>query len=345
MLRTTTGVVAALVAASAPVSAGAPASGRPDSDVHLSLTAPTTRGTWTLRITNGGDVPVRIAADARTLSLEVTPRSARAAIVCELPYDMRPENGDLERPLVLPPGRSYAESFEARLYCFGTSKGDALAPGSVVVARLGWTGKHPAGFEVAPIDGVEPRVAAVGQLEAPPVVLPDELTAAAQPQGAAPGNEGGDGETPRLALRADRWADVESLSALEVPVTLRNEGMHSVAVRFRPDALRFEVIGPGAVERCSWPVPIGAPTREQFTTLGASGTTSLVATLLSYCNAATFDRPGLYFVRAHFEARDTSRGSLGLRVFEGDLVAGEPTLVRLHKSRTSDPQRPKLEER
>ena len=46
---------------------------------------------------------------------------------------MRPENGDLERPLVLPPGRSYSESFEARLYCFGAARGAALAPGSVIV--------------------------------------------------------------------------------------------------------------------------------------------------------------------------------------------------------------------
>ena len=180
-------------------------------------------------------MPVRIAADARALSLDVTPRGARNPTVrCELPDDMRPEGGDLDRPLVVPPGKSYSESFEARLYCFGETKGGALEPGStIVVARLGWGGKHPRSFEVLPVEGVEPRVAAVGALEAPPVVLPDEPTATPAP--AARSGDGAVDAPEDVGGLSGHWVDVDSFSGLEVPVTLRNDGAHAVFVAYRPE--------------------------------------------------------------------------------------------------------------
>ena len=314
----------------------------PPPAVKLTLTAPTTRGAWKLRVTNAGDVPVRIAADARALSLDVTPRGARNPVRCELPDDMRPEGGDLERPLVVPPGKSYSESFEARLYCFGETKGGALEPGSIVVARLGWGGKHPRSFEVLPIEGVEPRVAAVGALEAPPVVLPDEPTATP-----APAATSGDGaaDAQKMSAASGHWVDVDSFSGLEVPVTLRNDGTHAVFVAYRPEVLRFDVVGPEGADHCTWPVQPGAPTRERFSPLGPGATTSLVATLPSYCDQHTFDRPGLYFVRAHVDTRATGGSVVGVRAFEGEVVAPEPTVVRLHKGREAPALlRPKLEE-
>jgi hypothetical protein len=343
MLRCAWGVMLAVAASARPVSGAAPAP-KPESDVKLSLSTPTTHGTWTMRVTNDGDVPVRLAADARVLSLDVTPRGARRPVRCGLPEDMRPQDGDLDRPLVLPPGRSYVESFEARLYCFGEARGAALAPGAIVVARLGWAGRHPAGLAVSPIDGVEPRIVPEGELEAPPVVLPDEpAPAPATPQ---PREEvDAQSEEPHMSLTEARWVDVEYESGLEVPVSLRNTGTHAVVVRFRPDDLRFDIVGPSGVAHCGWPVLPGAPTREQFTTLAPRASTALVATLLTYCSTGTFDRPGLYVVRAHADMRSPSGAPLGIHAYEGDLFGTDATVVRLHHGRAATPAtRPRLEE-
>jgi hypothetical protein len=336
----------AFAAAAAPPDAGVRSPPAPG--VKLALTAPTTRGTWKLRVTNDGDVPVRIAADARTLTLDLTPRGTRTPVRCELPDDMRPEGGDLERPLVLPPGKSYSESFEARLYCFGETKGGALDPGAIVVARLGWAGKHPRSFEVLPIEGVEPRVAPVGALEAPPVVLPDEPTAMAL----TPAGGRGDADTataatdaPKMSATSGRWVDVDSFSGLEVPVTLRNDGAHAVVVAFRPEVLRFDVVGPDGADSCTWPVQPGAPTREKFSPLAPGGSTTVVATLPSYCDEHTFDRPGAYFVRARIDTSNTGGSTIGVKAFEGLVVAADPTVVRLHKGRAAPVLvRPKLDE-
>src|SRR4029077_12043842 len=54
-------------AAVKPKPAAAVAPAVPPPDVRLTIEVPTTRGTWTMRVTNAGDVPVRIAADARLL--------------------------------------------------------------------------------------------------------------------------------------------------------------------------------------------------------------------------------------------------------------------------------------
>jgi hypothetical protein len=319
--------------------------------VKLSLTAPTTRGTWTVRITNGGDVPVRLAADARVLTLDVTARGARAPVHCDLPEAMRPENGDLERPLVLPPGRSYSESFEARLYCFGAARGAALAPGSVVVAHLGWTGKRTTYFAVTPLEGVEPRVASVGALDAPPVVLPDETTVRSgirsgvgssgpTPEPASGGAPGGSDADAPMVLSSSGWVDAESESGVEIPVTLRNAGTSAVAVRFRPDVLRFDVVGPAGVRHCKWATLPGAPLRDQFTTLAPGASTTLVATVPSFCDAHTFDEPGVYFVRAGVDTRAPAGRLAGLHAFEGDRIADEVTVVRLNKGRSPRPAPP-----
>src|SRR5579863_8450192 len=75
---------------------------RPRPEVSLAIEAPSARGTWTMRITNDGDVPVNVAADARLLRLEVAERSAHKPAWCELPAEMRPSD-PTERALVVPP--------------------------------------------------------------------------------------------------------------------------------------------------------------------------------------------------------------------------------------------------
>ena len=62
-------------------------------------------------------------------------------VVCALPADMRPI-GDVDRALVLAPKRSYTESIDPRLYCFGAKATEVLAAGTKIVAHLGWWKSH-----------------------------------------------------------------------------------------------------------------------------------------------------------------------------------------------------------
>jgi hypothetical protein len=292
--------------------------------VKLTLDAPTTRGPWTMRVTNAGEIPVRIVADARLLTLELTPRGESKPVRCELPGDMRPPD-DLERPLVLAPGRTYAETFEPRLYCFGGKRGAALAPGATAVARLGWPRRTHPPYEVSPIDGVEPEVAPLASIESPPIAVPDEPSPSFAPA-ATPA-----ADVPRLALRGSEAVDAESLTRIAVTVTLRNEGTRAVVVRFQPETLGFDLVGPGGVERCSWPTLPSAPTRELFTTLRPQSATSVTLALADYCPTRAFDRGGLFVLRPHLDTSRASGADLGLRTFDGEVIATAPTLVRLHQ--------------
>ncbi len=149
----------------------------PPPSVALTLDAPGPRGTWKMRVENTGDVPVRLVADARLLTLELTPApkdGAAAAkkkkpkpVVCALPADMRPI-GDVDRALVLAPKRSYTESIDPRLYCFGAKASEVLAPGTKIVAHLGWWKSHgtSAPFIVSPFEEVTPVVRAEKELVA-----------------------------------------------------------------------------------------------------------------------------------------------------------------------------------
>ncbi|MBV9947882.1 MAG: hypothetical protein JOZ69_13595 [Myxococcales bacterium] len=310
----------------------------PPPRLRLSLEAPTTRGTWKMRVKNEGEVPVRIVADARLLALDVSPRSARAPTRCELPADMRPE-GDLGRALVLPGGASYSEAFEPRLYCIGGNKLDTLAPGAIVVGRLGWPppaggGGRPASqpeppFEVTPIDGVDPPVAPLKSIEAAPIAIPDEPTAWMLDAGPGPGDVPLD--QPKLTLQGPVAVDAEMPNDIAIGVTLRNEGSRTVLARFRPEALSFDLIGPAGVETCGWPVMPANPVREVFSSLPPHGSETLTVTLSSYCTGHGLDASGLLVVRPRLDTRRSSGSSIGVPAFEGVVIAASPTLVRLHR--------------
>ena len=301
----------------------------PTPDVKLTLDAPTQRGTWTMRVTNEGDVPVRLVADARLLVLEVTPRGAKKAVRCELPADMRPGD-DMERPLVLPPGRAYVEHFEPRLYCFGQHLSDALAQGSIVVGRLGWLGgnKTRPPFEVASIAGVEPELAPLKDIASPPIGLPDEPSATLEP--ATPPRPD-DPDPAILTLRGPASIDAQLPSGIGLTVTLHNAGKRAVIVRLRPETLRFEVTAPRGAEDCKWPLSPVAAMHELFSTVAAGGNAELSVLLDAYCAGHSFDEPGLVMVRPELDTRKASGADIALRTFDGRVLATSPVVVRLHQ--------------
>jgi hypothetical protein len=314
-----------------------PVDPRPSPRLALSLETPTTRGTWTMRLKNEGDAPVRIVADARLLTLEVTPRGARAPVRCELPDDMRPA-GDLDRILVVPPGRSYLERFEPRLFCLGPSELGALAPSSIVVAKLGWRSGPSASppFVASAVEGADPGVAPLKSIVAPPVALPDEPTA--WPVPSTHGNAASDTDAPRLSLRGPASIDAMTPNEIAIPLTLHNDGSHAVVVRFRPESLDFEVLREGAAENCAWPTVPAAALREMFTTLAPGTSETLDVILSSYCTLGhSLDNAGLLVVWPRLDTRDASGAALGMRTFDGQLVATAPTVVRLHRGSSTKP--------
>ncbi len=309
----------------------------------FAIVAPTDKGPWTMRVTNGGDEPVRIAADARLLTLEVTPRGSRTPTRCELPDDMRPST-DFERALVVPPARSYVETFEPRLFCFGADRFDALAPGAIVVAKLGWPSGSPgeAPFEVSSVEGAKPGIAPKKAIEAPPIALPDEPTAWPP----APGPIATDEDTPRFSLLSSTAVDAATTNDIGIALTLRNDGTHAAAVRFRPESIDFRIVGRGVSESCAWPMVPAAPLREMFTTFAPGQKETLEVTLSSYCMGHALDRAGLFVVWPRLDTRDASGAAIGLRTFNGLVTGSTPTVVRLHRgtARQQPVKPPRLEE-
>ena len=330
-------VGAAVVRHSSPKVDDAP----PPANVTLAIEASSPRGAWKMRVTNEGDVPVTIVADARLLALDVTPRSARKPVHCELPGEMRPQD-DLTRPLVLPPKRSYVERFEPRLYCLDGARLDALAPGAIVTATLGWSGRgvRPP-LVVSPIEGLETRVGPSKSIKSLPIALPDEPTATPVPVR----DEGGAarGEAT-LSLESARSVDAASSSEIAIPVTLVNRGHRAAIVRFRPETLGFEVVGPRGADHCAWSMLPAAPAPDLFATLGPGAATSLTIILSAYCPARALEQPGLYVVRASLDTRKASGADIGLRTFDGQVIATAPTVVRLRRGSAAAPLvRPTLE--
>jgi hypothetical protein len=314
----------------------------PAANVTLSIEASSPRGPWKMRVTNEGAVPVAIVADARLLALDVTPRSARKAEHCELPAEMRPQD-DLSRPLVLPPKRSYAERFEPRLYCLEGSRLEALAPGAIVTATLGWAGRgsRPP-LMITPIAGVEPRVAPAKSIQSTPIALPDEPTPTPTP----PVDEAAlavRGEA-NLAIRSARSIDAASSSEIAIPITLVNRGQRASIVRFRPETLAFDVVGPRGADHCGWSALPSAPTRDLFATLGPGAETSLTILLSAYCPVRVLATAGLYVVRVSLDTRKASGADIGIRSFDGLVIGTSPTVVRLRRVSGTEPLvRPALE--
>jgi hypothetical protein len=292
-------------------------------EVRLTLDAPTPRGRWTMRVANEGSVPVRIVADARFLSLELTRRGETRAERCELPAAMRPDDS-ADRSLVLPPGRAYVETFEPRLYCFSGSALRALGPTSIVVGHLGWQGKGSTDWAVSPIDGVEPAVAPVRHLDSAPIFLYDERLSFVQ--GAS---EKG---SVALALDGPPSVDADSPDEVAISVTLRNTGSRPLLVRFRPDTMGFDVVGPSGREPCAWPRRPAAPTPELFTRLPPGGSTPMSFELAAFCGES-LDREGLLVVRPWLDTRPASAQEMGGPAFRGWVSAAAPTFVRLQRGR------------
>jgi hypothetical protein len=308
-----------------------------------------------MRLVNDGDVPLRVTADARLLSFELTAPGARATLRCALPDDMRPTN-DVDRALVVPPHRAYAETFDPRLYCFGTKEAAALAPGTTVVAHMGWPsppappapvrGRRAAPprplnppFEVSPIEGIDPAVAPLKEVLSAAFIVPADPAAPST----AIVTHGSGTQVPqepfpvKLTLASPAHVDTWSLGDTAIPITIKNVGTRPVTLLARPETIGYDVIGPAGSFRCVWPTRPPAPIREMFTTLRPNGVTTTSVLLSAVCPDATFSQPGLFIVRPHLDTRGASGDPIGIHTFDGEVIGTSTTILRVHHG--TQPQR------
>lgn len=336
----------------------------PPPNVALTVEAPSIHARWRLRVVNNDAVPLRLTADARLLRLDVLPPGAAAAqtLHCALPDDMRPTN-DVDRALVVPPRRAYAETFDPRLYCFGAKESAAFLPGSTIVAHFGWatpvsaptrghTPRRPPSppsppFLVSGFEGVVPAVSPLKEIVSAPFVIPADPS---PPPGTVATVAGGgngvgvDAFPTKLALTTPATMDAWGASDLAIPVTVKNLGTRAVTLLYRHETIGFDLIGPAGVFRCVWPTRPPAPIREMYTTLPPGRHDGQSVILSDICPEHTFDQPGLFVVRPRLDTRAASGDSIGLRTFDGEVFGITTTVLRIHHgTEVTRPERPRLE--
>jgi hypothetical protein len=314
-----------------------PPAAAPPPDLKLALDAPSPDGPWTLHLDNAGTIPVRVVADARLLAIDIVPSSddeedddprhhkAAHAVRCELPADMLPAELD-ERAVVLPPGKSYIEKIDPRLFCFGAHDAAALVAGATITPHL--VGSRDVAV-VQGIDEVEPKIASLHDWAGTPSVV--------GPAGAAPAPK--DDGAGALVVTSPAFEDYGLGWESEVTVTITNRSAQSVAFLLRPETMAFDVTGPSGIGltdpspivHCAWPGPAPAPVHEAYTRLGHNESASITVLLSALCPDDALRHPGLYVVRSKLDTRGASGASVGVRTYVGLELANVTTRLRVRE--------------
>ena len=191
---------------------------------------------------------------------------------------------------------------------------------------------------------MEAQVAPRKSIVAPPISLPDEPTPTASQADAPGGNAAVDPAWTMLALRTPASLDAASPGEIAIPVTLRNDGNRAVQLRFGPETLAFDVVGPAGSDHCDWPASVSAPIRDLFTTVVPGARVELTVILAAFCARHALEKAGLLVVRASLDTREASGVDVGLRTFDGQLISSSPTVIRLRHGWLPRPLlRPKLD--
>jgi hypothetical protein len=310
---------------------------------------PAPTGLWSLKIQNTGESPVRIPADPRLISLEVTRPNAPAEVekkakaraaesgtpTCTLPADARPST-DEGQELVIPASRSWTTTFDPVFMCFGARERAALVAGASVKARFGWkphaapkakAAPAPAPpFAVAPVGASVGKLTPLKELESDPVTLTDAVTtkpaAASTPDADA-----------KVYLTLPETMDAAKGVDLSTTVTLVNDSDRPITLLFRPDMVQFSVSGPGGSVACGGTRSIGSPMRELFVTVGSKAKTSLSVLFTATCGAGTFDAPGLYRISAKLDTTQASGRSIDVKTWDDVAQSKQPLLLRVREPR------------
>jgi hypothetical protein len=303
--------------------------------VRLAIEVPPAHGPWRIVVTNNDRVPVRLAADARLLSLLVRQPADKDYVRCKLPAAML--GSPRERQLLLNPGESYVEPFDPRMFCWGDDA-DKLGPGASVTAFLGWS--PDARLEKRSKPQVAPFVAE--PVLAPAAFLPAKQIASFTfwlPQGDGPFLSDVREPPPRfvgapdLRLSTPRWSDATDHRAARISATLTNVGDRAALVHVRPDDLEVRVQRPDASSSVCGPgTGYRAAVRDFFLTIQPGKSASVSSLLTELCPSGTFDRPGLYVLQTTLRVRDDG-SAFRLQAVTGDFSSPKSTLLRVRSSR------------
>ena len=227
---------------------------------------------------------------------------------------------------MLPPGGTYVEEFDPRLYCFGPHDAALLVPYSHVVARLGWAGHGTTPpFVIDETFGGEHR-SGLKELVSESILTPDELPSPTT-----------DDHPQRLLVTAPARIAAETGRSLSLDVTVENTTSRPVTLLLRPETLAFEVASPKGVYACSWGRAPGSVIAEVLTTIAPHGKATTSVLLGTLCPDATFAKAGLFTVTPRLDTRKTSGRGIGVETFDGTVRALSPTLIRVRRPRAPRP--------
>jgi hypothetical protein len=313
---------------------------------------------WKMIVSNEGDVPVRLAADARLLTMEIQPPAGAAAdaqpgvkagerkakapepVVCKLPASLRPVGVVDDRAIILGPSTRYEEVINPILYCFDLRSARALTAGATVTAKLGFSPPPARGAKKAPLDPpfiVEPStrdasVSAVKELTATPFTLSRDLAGTEDSiRSESQGPAGEDERAPHLELSAPARIDADSELTIGIPFTVKNTGQRPTTVHIRRDNLLFDVEGPDGTSHCGLPANRRVP-QELFSVLRPGATQSLDVWVGELCPDIVFDRPGLYRIWPTLAFANTT-DTRTVQNWTTPLRTREPLLVRILRGR------------
>jgi hypothetical protein len=297
---------------------------------------PAAVGPWTFRIQNTSETPVRVAADARLLSLDVTGADGKALPKCILPDDARPPT-DEGAELVIPATRGWSTSFDPIFFCFGAHDRNALLSGATVKAHFGWAAKAPAKaakgkapaaasppFAITPVGASVGKLAPVKEVDADAVTLTDASASKPSPESATPPAD------EKVYLTLPATMDAAKGADLTATVTLVNESDRAITLMFRPDMVQFGVNGPNGSQTCGSVRSIGSPMRELFVNVPSKGKTALGVMFTATCNGG-FDQPGLYRLTARLDTTQASGRSINLRTWDDVAKTRQPMLLRVRQ--------------
>ncbi len=307
---------------------------------EIALTVSVNADFVSVEVTNNDTIPLTLVADAHLLALDITPmievslkhRPTRPKTIrCNLPVGIRPST-DAARQLVIPPGSSYKENVDARFLCFTPKEHGALAPHSIVVARLGFVGRVGSkpkkvatkGFAVVrdPSDATAFPLAEI--VSAPSEVVANGWEGTPSPH-----------DIP-LAVELSKTIDVATAFEAPLQVSLKNQRKNAQHIRLKPEALRLTVFTPeGRTFACDVVTMKTNPMREFYSTLGAKGKVSFAAALSSICPRETFESQGLYRMIGTYETSQWAEDNTRAHAFSGTIESNAPngTWIRIREGK------------
>jgi hypothetical protein len=304
----------------------------PPPQVDLALVANAPDHDWIVKLTNTGTIPVRIVADPRLLSFDVT--NAAHTAHCTLPSDMVPST-DTARTLVVPPQRSWSAHVDPVLYCYSAADIASLVVGASVTASFGFLApRYVPPFAITPTIG-DAGVFAARRVTAQPVMLAaaptpaDAGASAVVPEGGTTMIQNANEYPAMLKTSLPARLDVSRAFEQSVNIMIVNEGDRAVRTLITPPTLGFFVELPsGRTVRCGGESSVTA-IAELVTTLAPRARTATSIDLGAVCGAE-MRTMGIYRVRPRLDTRHATPPPGSASFWQGESI-GAPMLVRIRE--------------